>query len=60
MVTGSWVRRNLRDEEVELAIAEIAVALARTTSSEALRRGILMLPTTHAETDAPLGYPGRP
>ena len=43
VVTGSWVRRNLRDEEVELAIAEMQSLFAEDDIVGGLRRGILML-----------------
>lgn len=43
VVTGSWVRRNLRDEEVELAIAEMQSLFAEDDLVGGLRRGVLML-----------------
>ena len=43
VVTGSWVRRNLRDQEVELAIAEMQTLFAESDLVGGLRRGIHML-----------------
>ena len=43
VVTGSWVRRNLRDAEVELAIAEMQTIFAEGDIVGGLRRGIHML-----------------
>lgn len=56
VVTGSWVRRNLRDQSVELAIAEMQSLFAEGDIVGGLRRGISMLAeharapqTLHAE-----------
>ena len=43
VITGSWVRRNLRDQEVELAIAEMQTLFAEGDLVGGLRRGIHML-----------------
>ena len=56
VVTGSWVRRNLTDSEVELAIAEMQSLFAEGDLVGGLRRGVHMLAdharapeTLHAE-----------
>jgi uncharacterized membrane protein YgcG len=43
VVTGSHVRRTLRDTQVELAVAEMQTLFAEGDLVEGLRRGILML-----------------
>ncbi len=58
VVTGSWVRRNLSDQEVELAIAEMQSLFAAGDLVGGLRRGIHML-ADHARAPETLHAEGR-
>ncbi len=60
VITGSWVRRELTDQEVELAIAEMVTLFAEGDLVGGLRRGIQMLAdharapqTLHAQRGMP-------
>jgi uncharacterized membrane protein YgcG len=43
VVTGGWVRRTLRDQQVELAVAAMQSEFSRGDLAAGLRRGIQML-----------------